>query len=335
MRRRAVLLLNPAAGSSRRLLTMGDRPSAALERVISTLAAAGVDVELVLTRAPGHAAELARDAAAREGIDVVFALGGDGMLRETAIGLLGGNLPLAPLPAGTVNVLARVLEIPRDPLRAAALLADSSASQLVHIDVGVVLPAGTPAADPAPVARADPEHTGAPVPVPDRAPIPFLMMASRGLDARALERLPPAWKRRFGRAGVALSGLRELARGVDPPFPYALDGAEVRTAAFLSASNIPLYGGHFVLAAGALADDQLLDVVVHERIGRVALLGFAVQVALGRATRAVRAREVELPGSGAATLQVDGDAVVIALPARITLAAQTLPVLVPRPSAAS
>jgi diacylglycerol kinase family enzyme len=305
-----MLLINPAARSSRRLLERAGKPSARLDRLIATLRAGGIDCELALTRAPGHAAALAREARASGGFAAVFAVGGDGMLRETAIGLLGGDLPLAPLPAGTANVLARVLGVPLDAERAAALYARGAERCVRRLDVGVVEPgAGASGAAEA---------------------IPFLMMASRGLDARALELLPPAWKRRFGRAGVALSGLRELARGVGAPFDYRVDGGPTRRATFLSVCNIALYGGRFVLAGDARPDDRELDVVAHAGAGRAALLAFALRVVLGRAARSVRAQEVVLPGAGAAALQVDGDAFPVALPARIALATDTLPVLVPR-----
>ncbi|HVS66419.1 MAG TPA: diacylglycerol kinase family protein [Thermoanaerobaculia bacterium] len=314
MRRRAIVLLNPAARSSRPLLSGSGSPSPRLERLLTTLRAGGFDCELLMTNAPGHAAELARHAGTQGGLEAVFAIGGDGMLRETAIGLLGGDLPLAPLPAGTANVLSRVLGIPRDAHRAAELYAEATAAETRRLDVGLVAPVR--------------DRSGSPPSAADGTP--FLMMASRGLDARALERLPLSWKRRFGRAGVALSGLRELLRGADPPFPYQVDGGDVRRAAFLSASNIPLYGGSFVLAEGAAPDDHVLDVVALERHGRAALLGFAAKVLLGRSARPVRATEVSLPGSGSVVLQVDGDAVVVRLPAWIGLAAETLPVWLPR-----
>ncbi len=67
----------------------------------------------------------ARDRAARaaaEDVDVVVALGGDGVLHHVANGLAGTATPLGILPAGTTNVLARIHGIPRDPRAAASVL---------------------------------------------------------------------------------------------------------------------------------------------------------------------------------------------------------------------
>jgi diacylglycerol kinase (ATP) len=309
---RALLVLNPAAGATRRLLGRDGRVSARLDRVLATLRRAGFDCDLAPTRAPGHAGELARAARADGGYAAVFALGGDGILRETASGLIGGDLPLAPLPAGTANVLARVLGIPRDPLRAAALFAERPLP-LSRLDVGLVerLP--------------EPTHAAR----PGSEPTPFLMMASRGLDARALERLPPAWKRWLGRSGVALSGLRELARGDDPPFPFRVEDGAERRASFLSVCNIPFYGGSFVLAPGASPFDRALEVAAVEAPGRRALIAFAARVARGRPPAPTRAAQVTLPGSGTTWLQLDGDALQVELPVRVRLAEETLPLLAP------
>ena len=79
------------------------------------------NVEVVETTAPGHATELARDAA-REGLNPVVAMGGDGTVNEVVNGLAGTRTPLAVLPAGGVNVFARSIGLPEDPVEATGLL---------------------------------------------------------------------------------------------------------------------------------------------------------------------------------------------------------------------
>jgi diacylglycerol kinase family enzyme len=115
-RRRLLLVVNPhASGTSAR----------ARERVAGDLAGPFA-VEVVETRAPGDAVELARRAAA-DGIDVVATLGGDGTANEAANGLAGGATALAPLPGGATNVLARLLGAPRDLAEATHRLAQTTA----------------------------------------------------------------------------------------------------------------------------------------------------------------------------------------------------------------
>ena len=111
--RKAVLIYNPRAGRW--------RAAARLEAIVAALADSGFSSEAVPTEGPGDATRIAGDAV-RAGVGVVFSLGGDGTLRETAAGLLGSEAVLAPLPAGTGNIFAKALGVSPDPLRAARAL---------------------------------------------------------------------------------------------------------------------------------------------------------------------------------------------------------------------
>jgi diacylglycerol kinase (ATP) len=108
---RVVLLVNPVAGM-RRL---------PLEPIQAALRARGAAVEVALTTRPGDATTIARQAAAA-GADVLLACGGDGTVNEAVNGLAGSQTALAVLPGGTVNVWAREVGIPLDPVRALQLL---------------------------------------------------------------------------------------------------------------------------------------------------------------------------------------------------------------------
>ena len=72
------------------------------------------DYAVYLTREPGHATELAREAVAA-GADVVLAVGGDGTVNEVARGLIGSPAALGIVPVGSGNGLARALRIPLQP----------------------------------------------------------------------------------------------------------------------------------------------------------------------------------------------------------------------------
>ena len=79
-------------------------------------------VEVEETNHRGHAAALACRAA-RDGVDLVVALGGDGTVNEVVNGILTDgvrpNLPaLAVVPGGSTNVFARTLGISDDPIDA-------------------------------------------------------------------------------------------------------------------------------------------------------------------------------------------------------------------------
>ncbi|TNC22757.1 diacylglycerol/lipid kinase family protein [Amycolatopsis alkalitolerans] len=109
---RAILLVNPQATST----TAGGRD------VLAHALASQVKLEVVETDYRGHALAIARGAA-REGIDLVVAHGGDGTVNEVVNGLLadgpGGGVPaLGVVPGGSANVFARALGISRDPVEA-------------------------------------------------------------------------------------------------------------------------------------------------------------------------------------------------------------------------
>lgn len=82
------------------------------------------DVQVVETNRRGHATRFAEDAA-RRGIDVVVAYGGDGTLNEVATGLATTGTALAVLPGGSTNVFARTLGMPNDAIEAVDLILDA------------------------------------------------------------------------------------------------------------------------------------------------------------------------------------------------------------------
>lgn len=73
---------------------------------IACIKATFPQAEVQITKGPGHATELAREAAAHN-FTAVIAVGGDGTLNETACGLLNTLTPLGVLPTGSGNGLAR------------------------------------------------------------------------------------------------------------------------------------------------------------------------------------------------------------------------------------
>lgn len=110
---RFYLICNPTAKSG----TAKD----AEQRAIAYLKSRGADVTVGLTAYPGHATELSRQAA-KDGYDVIAAVGGDGTMRETALPLVGTGVTFGLIPCGSGNDFARALRIPTDPEAAAELL---------------------------------------------------------------------------------------------------------------------------------------------------------------------------------------------------------------------
>uniref|UniRef100_A0A7C4G9F9 Diacylglycerol kinase family lipid kinase n=1 Tax=candidate division WOR-3 bacterium TaxID=2052148 RepID=A0A7C4G9F9_UNCW3 len=107
-----LVIVNPVAGRSR---------GAKLRQTALAFLKSQTAGDVVETRAPGHATELASSAAAA-GRETVLVVGGDGTWREAAAGLAGTPTALGLIPVGSGNDLCRTLEIPRD-IRAACRVA--------------------------------------------------------------------------------------------------------------------------------------------------------------------------------------------------------------------
>lgn len=217
---KATILVNPAA---RKVPGRFDG-----RRAVRYLAQQGVDATVVVPEGRAEMTIEARKAAER-GDDLLFAVGGDGTQRDAAMGLAGSATALAPIRAGTTNVLAREAGIPGG-LRAA--FDAHLAGQTVRMDVG----------------RAD--DTG------------FLMMAGIGWDARVAGMVPAGLKRLAGPAAYVLQGLRMLLWLRPRPARWLADGESFEgPLAVMVVSNTRSYGGAVSFAPRARANDGLLDVV--------------------------------------------------------------------------
>jgi YegS/Rv2252/BmrU family lipid kinase len=104
--------------------------TARLDRITETLAAVGSADREVLTTPPGIAARIVEVGGQ---YDCVAIGGGDGTLSAVASALKDTAMPFAIIPLGTANDLARTLELPLDPVAAAAVL---RSARLEDIDLG-------------------------------------------------------------------------------------------------------------------------------------------------------------------------------------------------------
>lgn len=122
---RLLLLVNSSASS------VTPRGKVVIQKALS----ADHDVTVAETNRRNHATRLAQGAA-REGVDVVVVLGGDGTLNEAANGLAGTGVALAALPGGSTNVFARTIGLPNDPIEATGALLDGLAADKIE-EVGL------------------------------------------------------------------------------------------------------------------------------------------------------------------------------------------------------
>lgn len=268
------VVFNPTAGGGRLL-----RQRPALDQVA---AAAGRRLEWLETRAPGHAGELARGAAAA-GHRLVLAFGGDGTYNEVAHGLLGGDAALGVLPGGTTSVLAYELGVPRP---ADLALAELLAGRDRELRVGRT------------------SHGRL-----------FLLMLSAGPDAMVLEAVRPAVKSLGGKLGVAAQAVRELVRRRPlPRFEVRWEGRAVPSG-WAIVGKARCYGGPFPGAPDADPFAPDFDLVVMGGGGRWPAVRFALGIPSGghvRLSGVIRGRVSRValaptPDGAPVPYQVDGD----------------------------
>lgn len=275
--RRAILIANPQAGRNRA------RRAEEIERFCRILRAGGVEVEATYTNAPGEGERLARRAAG-EGTRLVIVSGGDGTINEALQGLAGTSARLAVWPRGTANVLAREINMPSQPERAAEVIIGGK-SKLIYPGCALT------------------EETG------ERRY--FFLMAGIGLDASIVERVKPGLKRRLGKAAFWYSGLEHLANWRPEPFEVEVCG-ETFPATFAAIGKGSRYGGDLAITPRARLEEPGFEICLinsHSRLRYLHLLsramrsdGVAYESSDVRFIRTTRARV-----RGSVAVQVDGE----------------------------
>jgi diacylglycerol kinase (ATP) len=273
--KRGLLIYNPSAGQRNR--------RAQMVALIDRMRENGLELLNAPTEGPGHATEIVQ-AFLGQGLDVVAACGGDGTVSEVACGLVGSSVPLAVLPGGTSNVLARELSIP--------LTVSGAAELLLH---------GKPR----------------PVRVLLANERPFLLWAGVGLDARIMGHMSVFWKRWLGRTGIFFTVAPEFFGYEFPRLQVTADG-EAHEATFAVVCHVRRYAGEWVIAPEASLDSEEMDVLLFSGRDRWKFLSLFRQLQLGKSghlergiARVVRCRQVEIRSleEYPVEVQLDGDCV--------------------------
>ena len=236
--RNALLIHNPNAGNGGR----GRR--AMLDEARRIFASGGIEADLAETKGPGHAIEIARQAN-KEGRELVIACGGDGTLNEVVNGLAanrnGHRVPLALLPGGTANILAKELDLPWD--------IPSAAEKLVHGEVkDIALGLATPLQE------------------PEKKKY-FLSVAGAGPDGMIVYAVSLELKARVGILAYWWEGVREVFRYKFPHFRVKMPN-ETIDASLVIVGRTQNYGGPFKITTRAsLYEDQFELLALTTRSG--------------------------------------------------------------------
>jgi diacylglycerol kinase (ATP) len=239
------------------------------------------------TSAAGDGRRWARDAA-REGVDLVVAAGGDGTVHEVADGLMeveGSGPALGVVPLGTGNDLVRSLAVPQDVEEALELL-----------DRGRRRPMD--------VVRL--EGVGG-------EPRFFLNALNGGFSGDVHDALGPELKERWGPLSYLRSGLETWGERAPYELELEVDGEVSRHEALNLVVANGGYAGHGIpVAPGADPFDGHLDVLVILDAPALELSGLAARMLTGEPVEhdllvRWRARSVRIQAARPLPVSVDGE----------------------------
>ncbi len=258
------------------------------EQVADLLYERGVNVDLMMSGAPGDCERIAREVLAR-GARQVAACGGDGTVHEVVNGLANSDAVLGVVPCGRGNDLARALGVSRD--------VKDVVNTLVHgvdcaIDLGKV---------------------------GDRF---FATVASLGFDTAVAQRMRNQ-KIGFltrvlevgGKVSYGLTVLRTLF-GYRSPFVRLRGDFGVFEGRVLLAAtaNAPFYGSGIKIAPDAIVDDGMLDVCIVADVSRWTVLRMFLCAYSGAhvghsAVRVVQTRTLQIESDDSLWIFADGEPV--------------------------
>lgn len=294
MRERMMILWNPAAGSAEKATW--------LQSELESRAACSI-------RTVGSRDEIMRqvEQAAAQGYDLIVAAGGDGTVNAVVNGLAetGSELPLAILPLGTGNDLARTLAIPEDPQDAVELL---TVGQVRRIDR----------------VRVESESRR----------VYYVNMGSAGFSGEVLEWTTEEVKKWWGGLAYLRGAVEMMGDMKSYQCLISLDGEPVIVEKLL---NVVLANGRttsrgMLLAPRANPEDGLLEVLLIRADGIADLALLASQYFAGRHLESDiviyrQASRVQIQADPPMAFSLDGD-LVTDEPVTVTVEKHALPVVV-------
>ena len=239
-------------------------------------------------------------AAARDGgAPLVVVVGGDGTVR-TAAGLLAGSgIPLGLVPAGTGNLLAAALGIPRAPKGAAAALRTLPPRT---IDLGAVR-----------------IHRGGGPASPDDVDERFTVACGAGFDAAVMAATSGDAKRRLGVGAYFAAAARLMGDARPIHLRIDVDGVTLKTDGIVAlvANCGDLVPGVVRPRVPLDPADGLLELLVLRGGGPIGAIQAALELLAARAPNApgaasarsmrLRGRVISVVPDPPVALQVDGD----------------------------
>ncbi|MBQ9888973.1 MAG: diacylglycerol kinase family lipid kinase [Bacteroidales bacterium] len=292
---KTLFIVNPISGSGKK-----KKAVEAIERFY------GGPYEIVYTKFPGHAVELARDSHA----SLVVAVGGDGTVSEVASGIVSGGDPsktLGIIPCGSGDGLALHLGLSRNPARAVETLNNPGT---VMMDYATIKD----------------DSSGR----PEGA---FFCTAGVGFDADVAEAFAVSGHRRlWNYIACALRLWRNFKPG---DYRVVVDGKEISgKASMITVGNASQWGNGARIAPLASVTDGVLDVSFSLPFSTFRIPVLAVLLLTGRLFKArelkiIKGKEISIYRTSGGAAHYDGDPCVMGGRIDIKVCPAAIQVVVP------
>ncbi|MEC4676973.1 MAG: diacylglycerol kinase family protein [Nitrospirota bacterium] len=307
-----ILIGNPAARKS----TTGK-----IDHAAAFLREKGFGTETCLTEKRGDAERLAHEGAGKKPF-LIIACGGDGTINEVINGIARSDTPLAILPLGTTNVLAKELSIPED-VKGALETAISKTPKTVSLGK-IVIDAGTstgPDGTPEVQAGDSPGYS----PQAERY---FCLMAGIGFDGETVHDVNTSLKKISGKAAYIFSGINNFLNYRPDEIFFNIDGkAYSGYCAIIGKAG--RYGGNFRATPDANLAEPSLYACIFKGGKRSDLLRYIFRIIRGSHLKEddiiyLKASDIEIHGH--AHIQIDGDYLGVT-PARLSVEKDALKII--------
>lgn len=259
--------------------------------------------------------------------EVVLVAAGDGTVRTVADVMHGSRTPMALLPVGTGNLLARNLRLPLGDITRSVSIAFSGSTRRID------------------VAFAHLETVDG-----TRSRHPFLVMAGIGIDSAMAENTNALAKKHLGWLAYVQPIARSVIANRQFRLHFRIDGSHTRSARAhtVIVGNCGTLTGNMLLLPDAEVDDGLLDVVMFRpkggfgwaRVGtRLTMQGWFRQSRLNKRLRTLmpnlhalayaQGKQFDVRFDTPHGVELDGDSIATIVRARITVEPGALSLRVP------
>lgn len=268
-KKKIIFVVNPISG------TQGKK--AILKWIDERINRSIYDYSIVRTEYAGHASIIAKEAA-KDGIDIVVAIGGDGTINEIGRSLVHTKTALGIIPCGSGNGLARHLRIPMEPKAAIEII---NQGNRCCIDYGKI------------------------------NNIPFFCTCGVGFDAFVSLKFADSGKR--GLLTYLENTLHESL--VYQPETYEIENEEgtMKYKAFLIAcGNASQYGNNAYITPQASLTDGLMDITIMEPFTVLDVPSLSFQlfnktIDQNSRIKTMRAKKIKIHRAKEGVLHFDGD----------------------------